>query len=267
MTHHKVYIGDAKEVLKSLPERSIDCVITSPPYNVGIDYGVYKDNLSFDEYYAFMREIIKELYRVLKDDGRVCWNIPIEVNYPKRYSPLAMFWNIFIEEKFKHFGIILWYDETRTKNSAWGSFASPSCPFIYTPHEVILLFYKRFSKKSNRGKSDITNNEFCDWVRGTWKIQPKTIRNTPSDYPEEIPKRCIKLMTYINDTILDPFAGSGTTGVVAKQLHRNSIQIEINPGYVYNIIISRMNFEEIRFNENGDIEQDTYEVIDIYDTK
>jgi len=245
--------GDCLKVLPELPDESVDLVVSSPPYNIGIDYGVYKDNLSFQEYFDFMKKALAEIYRILKPDGRVAWNVLIEVNKPFRYSPFAEFYKLFLNVGFNYFGTILWLDETRVKLTAWGSFASPSQPYIYTPHEVILLFYKDSPKKLSNKEKDIKENEFVDWARGTWKIKPENNPLTPCAFPVELPKRLIKLLTYKTDTVLDPFLGSGTTMKACLELNRNCIGIEINPEYV-KVAKKRLNWGS----SLGDVEFEFY---------
>jgi len=133
---------------------------------------------------------------------------------------------------FKHHGLAIWTDITLTKRTAWGSWLSASAPYVNSPYEGILILYKERWKKADNGISTISKEDFMKLTTGVWNMAPDHKRLTLATFPEELPSNCINLLSYENDIILDPFMGSGTTGVVARKLKRNFIGIEIDPGYV-----------------------------------
>ena len=229
---HKIICGDCIEVMKEMESDSIDLVVTSPPYNIGIDYGVWKDNLGWDEYYEWCRKWLKRIYKILKEDGRFCLNHYLSLGQSNnRHSPLMdLNWIAVKEIGFKHHGIAIWTDRTLTKRTAWGSWLSASSPYINSPYEGILMLYKHTWKK-RAGKSTIEKNEFMRLCSGIWDMQPQTKQLTPSNFPLELPISCINLLSFEKDVVLDPFLGSGTTMVAAERLGRNSMGIEISKEY------------------------------------
>lgn len=222
--------GDCNKILPTLKEDSIDLVVTSPPYNVGLDYNFYDDKLPYDEYLSFLYDVWKNCYRVLKWDGRICINM----------SPVRRLQRFIISDVAKQLedigyrfrDHIIWNKQNITKRSAWGSWMSPSCPWLLQPYEFIIIYNKRFPKKRG-SKSDITRDEFIEYTNSLWSFSGETkVPEHPAVFPEELPKRLIKLYSYVDDTVLDPFLGSGTTLKVAKDLDRRGIGIELDPKYV-----------------------------------
>ena len=225
--------GDCLERMKTIDSNSVDLIVTSPPYNIGIDYGVYKDDKSWEQYLLWTRDWLAECYRVLKDDGRICVNHYL--NFQDRWEKVSRFPLYDIKKIQEDIGfhvhkLCLWPDNTRAKLSAWGSYLSASAPYINTPYEGILISYKNQWKKSKKGISTIEKDMFIEGVSGIWKIGT-TRGKTKSCFPEKLPMMCISLMSYQDDVVLDPFMGSGTTGVVAAKTKRKFIGIEINGQY------------------------------------
>lgn len=232
---NKILQGDALEQLKTLETDTVDMCITSPPYNCGIDYGVYKDNLPWQDYLDWSVKWMGEVYRVLKDDGRFCLNVLLEMgieNNKKRVSPYAEFYRILNEVGFNTFGSPVWVDSHRVKYTAWGSWKSASSPYIYNPYEIIILSYKKQWKKLGKGKSTIDKEQFMMGCSGIWKLRTATKGKTPANFHTDLPEMCMRLLSYEGDTILDPFFGSGTVGVAAIENNRKYIGIELNPEYI-----------------------------------
>lgn len=230
---NKVYNFDCVEGLKQLDDSSIDLIVTSPPYNVGIDYDTWKDEMPWETYLNWCREWLNECYRVLKDDGRICINHYVALSSPyeeKCQFPLFDIRNIQEEIGFTVHKIALWDDRTMSKHTAWGSWMSASAPNIMTPYEGILIAYKKQWKKLNKGESTITKEQFIEGVSGLWHLG--TTRSvTKANFPESLPDMCINLLSYKGDTVLDPFMGSGTTGAVAVKNDRNFVGFELSPNY------------------------------------
>jgi DNA modification methylase len=225
------YYGDVLEVLKEIESNIIDLVFTSPPYNVGIKYENWNDNLKYNDYLEFLRKVIQELYRVIKDDGRLAINVP-SITAEGEYKPLFNdIINICSSIGFKMRQDIIWFKHQVSKRTAWGSFGSPSSPYLVQPYEFILIFDKKNKKHQGKKENiDITKEEFIKFSISFWDIKPETrkdiLENCPVPFPEELAYRIIKLYTYKNDIVLDCFGGSGTTSFVATKLNRKAIYID-----------------------------------------
>jgi site-specific DNA-methyltransferase (adenine-specific) len=146
------YYGDVLEVLKEIESNIIDLVFTSPPYNVGIKYENWNDNLKYKDYLEFLRKVIQELYRVIKDDGRLAINVP-SITAEGEYKPLFNdIINICSSIGFKMRQDIIWFKHQVSKRTAWGSFGSPSSPYLVQPYEFILIFDKKIKNIKEKKK-------------------------------------------------------------------------------------------------------------------
>ncbi len=255
----KIINGDCVEVMKTLPESSIDLVVTSPPYNVNIAYDVHKDDLPMDEYYEWTKDWLREAFRVLKDDGRIAVNVPNELNVQERGGRIlfvAEFWMMMKEVGFKFSGLVDLTEDSphRVRQTAWGSWMSASAPYVYNPKECIILAYKKTNKKLTKGESqwkgvptdieqpdgsiknkmvyqDEDKKEFMNLVFGRWEYFADTRSLTKATFSMDIPSKAIKILTYKNDIVLDPFMGSGTSAFAAELLDRRWLGIELSPDY------------------------------------
>lgn len=228
LNHIDVIIG-----LKQLDDNSIDLIVTSPPYNVGIEYDGYSDNMPWPEYFHWCEEWLTECYRVLKPDGRMALNHYISLgNANCRLSPIAKLDMISEKIGFKHHAIAVWQDTTISTGTAWGSFMSASSPYINSPFEGILLQYKNQWKKLRVGGiNDIDKKDFIDLCMGRWKLKPETRGLTKANFSEDFAEKCIKLLSFQGDLILDPFMGSGTVALSCKKNKRNYIGFEQSKKY------------------------------------
>lgn len=235
-----LFKGDCLDVMKSI--HNIDCIITSPPYNVGLNYNSYKDDKEYDNYLLFMRKVFEKCFMVLNEDGRICINIGDAKN--GSIPTHSDFIQILSEIGFIPITTIIWNKNNTSNRCAWGSYLSAKAPSFPRGFEYILIFGKSKTKKS-KGVSTISKEEWKEYSNGLWIFAPETKQKQighPAMFPVELPKRLIKMLTYENDIILDPFMGSGTTGIACMETNRNFIGIEIDEKY-YNIAKDRLSLK------------------------
>jgi site-specific DNA-methyltransferase (adenine-specific) len=219
---------------KKIVRESIDLMVTSPPYNVAIPYNSHNDRVTYAEYLDFSSRWMKRCHGWLKADGRFCLNIPLDKNKGGQQSVGADLTAIAKEAGFSYHATIVWNEGNISRRTAWGSWLSASAPFVIAPVELIVVLYKDSWKKTSGSlKSDITKEEFMAWTNGLWTFNGESKKKVghPAPFPVELPLRCIKLFSFVNDTVLDPFMGSGSTLLAANRCQRNGIGIEIDPRY------------------------------------
>lgn len=232
---------DCLQGIKELSNNSIDLVITSPPYNVDLGknkyhknpYDLYNDNKEHSEYILWLKNIFSELYFKLVSGGRCVINIGDGQNGAvPTSSDIIQFMKEIGYIPLTH---IIWDKSQVGNRTAWGSFNSCSSPSFPTPFEHILVFCKETRKLQTKGETDLTKQEFIDWSLALWKFAPETKQKQfghNAMFPEELPKRCIKMFSWVGATICDPFNGAGTTAVVCKKLNRKYIGFEISSEYI-----------------------------------
>jgi DNA modification methylase len=231
---NKIIVGDSEFVLKQLPDNCIDLIFTSSPYNFGLDYENHQDGVDWEKYFEKLFSIFKECIRVLKYGGRIIVNVqPLFSDYVPIHHIIS---NFFMENKLIWKGEILWDKHNyNCKYTAWGSWKSPSNPYLKYTWEFLKIFCKGDLKHEGDDKmADITADEFKKWVYAKWDIQPEYNMKKyghPAMFPEELVERVLKLFSFKGDIILDPFNGVGTTTAVAKRLSRNYLGIDISKEY------------------------------------
>lgn len=236
----KIICGDCLLEIPKLPDRSIDLVVTSPPYNVSEKlYDVYKDNKEHSEYISWLKSVFKALYRKMKNGGRICIVVGDGKNGAvPTHSDIIQF--MIKDLKYLLITTIVWDKKNVSNRQSWGSFKSPSCPSFPTPFEYVLVFAKKFRKLQESGKTDLTSQEFIEWSLSTWFLPARaymenvSVINTgkhQAPLPEDLATRCIKMFSWKEALVLDPFSGYGTVAVAAKKLERKYIAIDVSPKY------------------------------------
>lgn len=135
---------------------------------------------------------------------------------------------------WKYKSTIVWNEGNISRRTAWGSWKSASAPVVIAPAELIVVLYKDEWKKTNGSIiSDITGDEFKDWTYGMWTFNGESKKRIghPAPFPKELPYRCIKMFSFVDDLVFDPFAGSGTTLIVASNTGRRAVGTELDKGY------------------------------------
>ena len=213
-----------------IPDNSVALAFTSPPYNVGKDYD---DNMTLEEYLNLIKRVGQEVYRVLKPGGRYVINIANLGRKP--YIPLhSYFYQVHSEIGFLPMGEIIWQKgKGASGNCAWGSWKSAKSPRLRDLHEYLLVFTKQAFSRPDKGESDLSSEEFMESTLSIWQIQPESAKKVghPAPFPVELAKRVIKLYSYVDDVVLDPFMGSGTTCVAAKENGRHYVGFDISQEY------------------------------------
>lgn len=218
--------------MDELPDESVHLMVTSPPYNASKEYD---QDLNLPEYLDELMHVWQETYRVLVPGGRACVNIANLGRKP--YIPL----HSYIVDQFTRIGFlmrgeIIWNKSaSASPSTAWGSWMSATNPVLRDVHEYILVFSKDTYKRGHKDKQNtISKEDFLEWTKSVWTFPAVSAKKIghPAPFPEELPHRLIQMYTFKEDVVLDPFAGSGTTCLVAYQDDRHYIGYEINPDYI-----------------------------------
>lgn len=238
-----IYDADCTD-LRFLEPGSVQLIVTSPPYNLGKDYGTARDDATYDQYLDWVVSWSQQLWRVLEPGGRLCLNIPLDINLSfdtegkrrthKRPVLADVTHRLVNGENWVYNTTILWLEGNISRRTAWGSWLKASDPWVNTAAEAVLVLSKERRKRDGRGKqTEISREEFMDWTLGLWQFRGENSKRWghPAPFPEELPRRLIRMFSFTDDVILDPFLGSGTTCRAAKDLGRKSIGIEIDPRY------------------------------------
>jgi len=218
----------------------IQLVITSPPYNVGISYDKHVDTMTYNDYLYWSEKWIQKCFLLQPISGRIIINVPFsttpihlkkEKNQPPVNYPLASdITQICKKIGYNYYRTVVW-EKMGSNKTSWGSWRRASSPSMIDPNEALLIFYKDQWKRNTKGTSTISGKEFMTSIKNIWKMQPETRSKHPAAFPLALPDRCIKLFSYKEDTIMDCFLGSGTTGESAVRLGRNFVGIEKSENY------------------------------------
>ena len=222
----------SSERMDLIPDHSVHLMITSPPYNVSKEYD---EDFTLGEYRNLLRKVFGETFRVLVHGGRACVNIANVGRKP--YIPLhAFLMQDMLELGFVMRGEIIWNKSSSAgPSTAWGSWKSASNPTLRDVHEYILVFSKgSFSRNGHSGRNTISRDEFLEYTKSIWDFPAESARRVghPAPFPLELPRRLIQLYSFEGDVVLDPFAGSGTTCLAARETGRHFVGYEKNDSYV-----------------------------------
>ena len=231
-SYDPVIHNKSSENMSEIKDGTVDLVITSPPYEVMIQYDTYDDNQGYKVYINMINNVFAECYRVMHEGARICINIANTGRKP--YKPMDhLITELLLKNGFYLRGQILWQKWDNANTMAWGSYGSPSNPALRDVHEYIIIASKgkESLKNTNNGKATISGEQFAEYTNSIWKILPRHDRNHPAVFPSEIPRRLMHLYTWTEGMILDPFAGIGTTLEVARNNNRQSIGYEISKNY------------------------------------
>lgn len=226
----KIFCKSA-EKMGDLVDNSVALMVTSPPYHVGKDYD---DDGTFEDYLGMLRRVFAETYRVLEPGGRAVVNV---ANLGRRpYLPLASYINMMmIESGFLMRGEVIWRKAKADSGScAWGTWRKADNPVLRDVHEYLLVFSKGRFGRAKKGVSTLESDEFRLATTSVWDdIAPASAKRVghPAPFPVELPERCIRLYTFEDDLVLDPFIGSGTTAVAAARNNRRYVGYEVSRDY------------------------------------
>ncbi|MFN0200409.1 MAG: DNA-methyltransferase [Bacteroidia bacterium] len=248
----QVYQKDASD-MSEIKDNTVNLIITSPPYWKLKNYEDHAEQIgfgsnSYKEYIDDLNKVWKECVRVLAPDGKICINImPFllsgkSAKFERRETKLVITdIENFMEttNEMYLFATYIWDKRKIARFSSFGSYPYPPNIFSTFPFEWIVVFSKKGKRtpvsKEIKELSKITQEEWANWaINSIWEMQPAkaSLEGHPAPFPEELPKRLIKLYSFHGDTVLDPFLGTGTTAKVALDLGRKAIGYEINDTYI-----------------------------------
>jgi site-specific DNA-methyltransferase (adenine-specific) len=270
VTRHTIIFGDSRK-MQSIPDKAVQLIVTSPPYWQLKDYGIDNQigyNDSYENYINNLNLVWKECYRVLEDGCRLCINIGDQFArsvYYGRYKVIPIQSEIikFCEViGFDFMGNIIWQKKTTMNTtggaSLMGSYPTPRNGIVSIDYEHILIFKKlgiaKKPTKEIKEASKLTKEEWKTYFNGHWNFAGAKQDGHIAVFPEELPKRLIKMFAFVGDTVLDPFLGSGTTSLAAKNLGRNSIGYEINKEFLP-FIKKKLQIESDKLNQFKIIEE------------
>ena len=233
----RIVCGDSEEVLRELPDNSIDLIFTSPPYNFGLDYdgdATGDDARDWESYFDKLFRVFDECIRVLTYGGRIVVNVqPLFSDYIPSHHLIS---NYFMRRRLIWKGEIVWEKNNyNCKYTAWGSWKSPASPYLKYTWEYLEVFCKGDLRKPGRSAdADIDAESFKRWVVARWSIAPERRMKEfghPAMFPEELARRVMLLFSFRGDVVLDPFAGAGTTCVAARRNGRRFLGIDVSSEY------------------------------------
>jgi site-specific DNA-methyltransferase (adenine-specific) len=224
-------VGDA--ACLPWPDGSVDLIVTSPPYGIGVPYADGGDVPPAD-YWSLAAKWSREMLRVVNPNGgRLALNIALDTTWSTTFY---VEWISLLRQagwSIRH--NITWNESNISRRTAWGSWLLPSAPHVLNPTEMIAICHRGDYRRPAQGRrGDILPAEQRDWSLAMWSFAGANARliGHPAPFPEELPRRLIKLYSYPGDTVADPFVGSGTTALVATRLGRQAVGVDRSATYV-----------------------------------
>lgn len=257
-------IGDCRELLKEVPDSSVKLVVTSPPYNIDKPYGTYKDKIALNDWEELLRDVTKEVYRILTPDGSFFLNLsPVPYGKDKEILPLPFIgYQIFKDSGLYLRNMITWTFNNmqnctnrlsgRYENILWG--VKNLNNYVFNLDDIRISY---ITKNDKRLEGGIGRNPTDVWYfdRVNNMTKKKLGLQHPTVYPLQMIMRILKMSSNPGDTILDPFLGSGTSLVAAKLLNRNGIGFEIDGKYAEEI--------EMRLKQEAGCIQTSFDDLDV----
>lgn len=225
-----VEVADARAM--PLDDAVVHLICTSPPYAVDIDYE--GGDLEAGDWSEFMYQWLLEGYRVTVPNGRLALNVPLDTTKGGFRPTYAQAVQAALDAGWTYRSTITWVDDHLDKSIAKGSMDSATSPHIIAPVEMVALFSKGGWKREAPCASDLEHDEWLEWTMGWWQFPGETraFEGHPAPFPIKLPWRLIRLLSFPGDTVLDPFAGSGTTLAAALDLDRKAIGFDLSEAYV-----------------------------------
>ena len=252
-----IHEGDCRELLNRVADESVQLTVTSPPYNIGKQYGTDDDDRVMDEWRELMREVLEELFRVTAPDGKVCFNVGFSTpdsDSKGRYYRIPLRSHIVTlahEAGFDFYDEFVWLKNTFASHGGgalFGSYPYPSNLMANQQHEYVLVFRKWVSEdyysereippegSPRRERSELDIDTWREYTSSVWEIAPASPERLGIDheamFPVELPRRLVRMYSFVGDAVLDPFIGTGTTALAARENHRHYLGFEQQSGYV-----------------------------------
>lgn len=251
VTHHRLILGDSRD-MDSLPDESVHLVATSPPYWTLKEYNAHPDQLGhIEDYEAFLDEldrVWRGCFRVLAPGGRlvcVVGDVCLARRKHGRHRVMPLHADITVRCRkigFDNLNPIVWLKisnavfEANTASKFLGKPYEPNA-IIKNDMEFVLMQRKpggyRQPTERQRALSRIPKAEFREWCQQTWTLPGASTRDHPAPFPLELAQRLVRMFSFVGDTVLDPFAGTGTTLLAAAQWGRNSVGFDVDPEYFH----------------------------------
>ncbi|HTW22244.1 MAG TPA: site-specific DNA-methyltransferase [Candidatus Baltobacteraceae bacterium] len=246
---HVLRCADARE-LSWIPDGSVHLVLTSPPYWTLKEYPSNENQLGlvsdYERFHDELDKVWRHCFRVLVPGGRlvcVVGDVCLSRKRHGRHMVMPLHADIVVRCRkigFDNLNPIFWY---KISNAAYevengsGFLGKPYEPnaIIKNDMEFILMLRKsggyRQPTEPQRNASRLTKQEHHDWFQQVWTIPGESTRSHPAPYPEDLAYRLVRMFSFVDDTVLDPFMGLGTTVAAALKCDRNAIGVEIDPSY------------------------------------
>jgi len=239
----KLVYGDSAKVLKKIPDKSVNLVGTSCPYNAGIPYDVYNDSRSESKYYGMLAKVWTQCARILRDRGRLVINVGAMVSqFPNSKDRFNTPFFMKVIEKIRELDcslkfrdMIIWNKQYQFGKSLLGTVGSPKNPVLAAMHEYLIVFSKNnweMEPEIINAPSDMTKHTYKELTSSVWDIYPISKVGHPAPFPEKLAEWIIRLYSYVGDTVVDPFLGSGTVSAVAARLGRHYFGCDLSQEYV-----------------------------------